>query len=406
MNDDALARDGSLPGSDALPCDAAQSSDAASLVPSPPSSGERARVRGPNGEHTPLRNVACPSVPQPSAVHSQPAFNSPPHPNPLPPQTGGEGKRHAARWVILLVVVIVYLATGFFTVPANEVAVVRRFGRAVLPARTSGLRFDLPWPFVRVDRVNLNAVRTLTLGEGTIEPNAFLQPVSSSPTTFLTGDKNLLQLRVVVQYRVSEEFLADWLYTCERPEQRLRLLVETAVADLVSRSGVDFVHTQGLSELNNRLRHAVRTEAVRQRLGCEVEQVTIDRAEPPARVKAEFLDVSNARADSARSIHDARSYAEQRVAESQADARQLTDGAEQTRQAVASAARGTADRFVTLIEQLSRDAASRGRDYNSSRLLTMNRLYLETLRDVLTRAKSKVILDGSQPADIAFPRDR
>ena len=407
MNDDALPRDGSLPGSDALPCDDAQSSDAASLVPSPPSSGERARVRGPNGEDTHFRNVASPSAPEPSTVHSQPAFKSTPHPKPLPPhQTGGEGKRHAARGVILLVALIVYLATGFFTVPANEVAVVRRFGRAVLPARTSGLRFDLPWPLVRVDRVNLNAVRTLTLGEGTIEPNAFLQPVSSSPTTFLTGDKNLLQLRVVVQYRVSEEFLADWLYTCERPEQRLRLLVETAVADLVSRSGVDFVHTQGLSELNNRLRLAVRTEAVRQRLGCEVEQVTIDRAEPPARVKAEFLDVSNARADSARSIHDARSYAEQRLAESQADARQLTDGAEQTRQAVASAARGTADRFVTLIEQLSRDAASRGRDYNASRLLTMNRLYLETLRDVLTRAKSKVILDGPQPADIAFPRDR
>ena len=139
---------------------------------------------------------------------------------------------------------------------------------------------------------------------------------------------------------------------------------------------------------------------------CEVEQVTIDRADPPARVKAEFLDVSNARADCARSIHDAQSYAEQRRAESQADARQLTDSAEQARQAMVSAARGTADRFLALVEQLSRDATSSGRDYPASRLLTMNRLYLETLRDVLSRAKSKVILDGQYPADIVFPRDR
>ena len=88
-----------------------------------------------------------------------------------------------ARWLLLSVIVAAYFATGFFTVPANEVAVVRRFGQAVFPARTSGLRFDLPWPFVRIDRVNLNAIRTLTLGEAALEPNAFLQPASSAPTT-------------------------------------------------------------------------------------------------------------------------------------------------------------------------------------------------------------------------------
>ena len=333
------------------------------------------------------------------------SVHEPAAPLPNPPRRG-EATRVRVRGLLLAVSVAAYFATGFFTVPANEVAVVSRFGRAVFPARTSGLRFDLPWPFVRVDRVNLNAIRTLTLGEAALEPNAFLQPASSAPTTFLTGDKNLLQLRVVVQYRVSEEFLAEWLYSCERPEQRLQLLVESTAADLVSRSGVDFVHTQGLAELNNRLRQSVRIEAARQRLGCEVEQVTIDRADPPSRVKAEFLDVSNARADSARAIHDARSYAEQRLAESQADARQLTDSAEQARQTTTSAARGTADRFLTLVEQLSRDATSSGRGYPASRLLTMNRLYMETLRDVLARAKSKVILDGQHPADIAFPRDR
>ena len=364
---------------DALPNGESQRGAASSPVPSPPSGTaalggrERVRVRGPSGEHvldSQASSAALMAKPE-VAFSSQSTPNRPPHPNPLPPKSGGEGTRKATRWLLLAVTITAYFATGFFTVPANEVAVVRRFGRAVFPARTSGLRFDLPWPFVRVDRVNLNAIRTLTLGEATLEPNAFLQPASSAPTTLLTGDKNLLQLRIVVQYRVSEEFLADWLYACERPEQRLQLLVETTAADLVSRSGVDFVHTQGLAELNNRLRQSVRTASARQRLGCEVEQVTIDRADPPSRVKAEFLDVSNARADSARSIHDARSYAEQRLAESQADARQLTDSAEQARQTTTSAARGTADRFLALVEQLSRDATSSGRGYPASRLPTM-----------------------------------
>ncbi len=299
--------------------------------------------------------------------------------------------------------IIGYLLTGFFTVPANEVAVVRRFGRATWPARSSGLQYDLPWPFAKVDRVNLNAIRTLTLGEATDTANAFLSPATSQPTTFLTGDRNLLQLQVAVQYRVSEEFLAQWLYGSDTPEQRLRSLVETMIADLVSRSGVDFVHTQGLAELNNRLLTAVRSAAREQRLGCDVEQVTIDRAEPPPRVKAEFLDVSNARADMARSINEARGYAEQKLAESQADARQIVDNAERERGTRISSAKGSADRFVKLADQIQLDATSRNGDYTESRDLTLRRLYIETVREILSRVKSKIVLDGPQPANVMLP---
>ena len=306
--------------------------------------------------------------------------------------------------IVVGLVVVAYLLTGFFTVPANEIAVVRRFGRATWPARTSGLHYDLPAPWTQVDRVNLNAIRTLTVGEATDEANAFLSPSTTQPTTFLTGDRNLLQLRISVQYRVSEEFLAEWLYASEALDLRLRMLIETTVADLVSRSGVDFVHTQGLSELNNRLLLVVRDVARRQRLGCDVEQVTIDRAEPPSRVKAEFLDVSNARADMARAINEARAYAEQRVAESQADVRQLIDLAERDRGVKVSGARGAADRFSKLADQVQLDATTSGRDYALSRNLTLKRLYLETVRDVLTRAKSKIVLDGPQPADLTMPR--
>lgn len=308
------------------------------------------------------------------------------------------------RWPFLVAALGIYLLNGFFTVPANEVAVVKRFGRAVLPARGSGLQFDLPWPLSSVDRVNLNAIRTLSIGEATLEPNAFLQPASTAPTTFLTGDKNLLQLRVVVNYRISEEQLIDWLYGSVQPENRLKLLVETTLSDIVSRSGVDFVHTQGLSELNNQLLMAVRSESNRLRIGCDVDQVIIDRAEPPARVKAEFLDVSNARADRARSINEARVYAEQKVAEANADARQITEAAEQSRREKNSAAKGSADRFTSLVDQMQRDAVTSGRDYASSRSLTMNRLHIETLREILGRAKSTVVVDGAQPADIILPR--
>ena len=312
--------------------------------------------------------------------------------------------RSLSIWLNIAAVVVLYLLTGFFIVPANEQALIRRFGRADAALRASGLHFDLPWPLTRVDRVNFNEVRTLSLGDIEADPNFLLPTAAVRPATFLTGDKNLLLLTINVQYRVSEEHVADWLYRSQSPIQRLQRLVETTTTDLVSRSGVDFVHTQGLADLNNRLLRDVRQQAAALRLGCEVEQVTVDRAEPPARAKAEFLDVSNARADMARSIHEARGYAEQKLAESQADARKIADDAERDRQTKDSAAKGSADRFEKLIAQIRRDADDGGRTYSSSRQFVMNRLTIETLRDVLGKAKMKFVLDGEQPFDLTFPR--
>ena len=309
-------------------------------------------------------------------------------------------------WLWLVMAATALLSTGFFIVPANEKAIVRRFGRVISPPRASGLRFDFPWPLARVDRVNFNEVRTLSLGD--IETDSdFLMPTTvTRPATFLTGDKNLLLLKINVQYRISEEHFADWLYGSQSPMQRLQWLVETTTTDLVSRCGVDFVHTQGLAELNNRLLLDVRQRVTQQRMGCEVEQVTVDRAEPPARAKAEFLDVSNARADMVRSIHEAKGYAEQKQAESQADARKLADEAEQVRQSKISAARGSADRFDTLLTQIQSDQNQDVPHAMTARQLVMNRLTMETLRDVLERVKTKLVLDSKQPFDLSYPQLR
>lgn len=312
--------------------------------------------------------------------------------------------RSAMRLFWLLPLVGFYLLFGFFVVPANQKAVVRRFGRVVLPLRSSGLQYDLPWPLTRVDRINLNEVRTLTLGD-TETDAGFLQSTSSArPMSYLTGDKNLLLLRLTVQYRISNDGVLDWLYHSHSAVDRLQLLVESATADLVSRCGVDFVHTQGLAEFNNRLLQDVRRQSSQLNLGCEIEQIAIDRADPPARVKAEFLDVSNARADMARSIHEARSYAEQKVAESQADASRITEDAERERRTKTSAASGSADRFSKLVAQIQQDADSSERTYAQSRQLVMGRMTLESIRDALSKSKLKVVLDGERPFDLTFPK--
>ena len=126
------------------------------------------------------------------------------------------------RWIGLGVLLLAgYLCSGFYVVRGNEKASVRRFGKAqytnvgtdagvgTISLRNSGLYFDLPWPFVEVDRVNVSEVRTLTIGSAEaddIEGSQFLQAVDAArQSQFLSGDKNILNLQIRVHYRISEE---------------------------------------------------------------------------------------------------------------------------------------------------------------------------------------------------------
>lgn len=301
-------------------------------------------------------------------------------------------------------VVAGWLVSGTFVVPADEKAVVRRFGRMLPEPRASGLHWDLPWPLARVDRVNVTAARTLILGaEAAVSADRLPEILEKRPA-FLTGDKNLLHVRIAVQFRLAEDQLADYLYRQSQPEARLRLLVEAAVADLVGRSGVDFVQTAGLSALNSRLLVDVRRRVADERLGLDIDQVTIDGVEPPLRVKADFLDVSNARADMSKMISDARTQGEQALAVARADARQALDQAEQDRQGRVTASRGAADRFVQLVRQIQEDAQRGPLPYAESRRLALGRFHADAVRQILSQIRSKLVLDGSAPVDLALPR--
>jgi membrane protease subunit HflK len=243
---------------------------------------------------------------------------------------------------VVAALLVMYLVGGFYIVRGNETALVRRFGRLVrndtgrAVLKMSGLHYDLPWPLARIDRVNLNELRTLTIGNAEtdeIDGTSFLQSVSSAGRSqFLTGDKNILNLQLSVQYRVSEASADDFLFASRSPERRLQRLAEATAADLISRSGVDFVHPLGLGQLREMLTVRTRRLAEQHRLGIDVEEVTINAVYPPVRVKADFLDVANARADKQKYINAAAAYAEQQLAAARGESQRTRDSANIYRQ--------------------------------------------------------------------------
>lgn len=313
--------------------------------------------------------------------------------------------KRSLLWILCLAVV--YLASGLFIVRGNEQALVRRFGRTRLPLAASGLHFDLPWPFTQIDRVNVNQVQTVSVGVAVpsepIDGAGFLQETFiDRQGEFLTGDKNVLNLAVSVQYRIADPYA----YVClgKAPEIGLKLLVEALVTDAVARSGVDYVHPLGLNELRGLLTRRAHDAADGQPWGIQVDDVTIAGAFPPVEVKASFLDVSNARAEKDRVIQQEQAQAEKRLAAARAEGRQRLDRAHAARQARVELAKGSADRFRTIVGEFHRDAESTGQAPEAVRRRTMMRLFTSTMEQLLPRFAGKVLVDPHDPVDLTiFP---
>ena len=168
----------------------------------------------------------------------------------------------------------------------------------------------------------------------------------------------------------------------------------------------DFAHTLGRNELRERMTGHLQRLAREQRLGLMVEDVTIANVSPPLRVKAEFIDVMNARADKETAINQARAYSEQREAEARGVARRTTDSAEVFRQQSVEAAKAEAESFSKLIAQLRSEEQSGRRPYAEARQLAMRRKYLDTMEEVFLKVAAKVVLDSGQAVDLTILREQ
>lgn len=302
--------------------------------------------------------------------------------------------------------VLLWLASGFYIIGGNQQGVVRRFGKAQAAAVPSGLHYDLPWPCARVDRVNVQELRTLTLGVAAVDsldPAGFLRPTGLDRVgEFLTGDKNLLNLQVHLQYRIADPL--PWLTAHEAPEVRLRLLAESRIAEVVGLCGVDYVHPLGLDELRQWLSRDLAAEVARAGLGVELEEATIAAVWPPIEVKAAFLDVSNARAERDKLIEQQRSLAEQQLTSARATARQRLDQAHSETHRQIELARGTADRFRALLAALDHQAETGTAPRDTVRARAMQRLFLDNLSTLWPRLGRTLVVETDQPLDLRlFP---
>jgi len=299
---------------------------------------------------------------------------------------GGRGFPGGA-WLLVALVVIIWLASGFYIVDASQRGVVLRFGK-YHQTTEPGPQWHLPYPIESVEVVNLSQVRTLEVGYRTNVKNKVLKE-----SLMLTDDENIVDLQFALQYVLKDP--KDYLFTNRNPDETVMQVAESAMREIVGKSKMDFVLYEGREAIRAEAQKLMQVILDRYQTGIAISQVTMQQAQPPEQVQAAFDDAVKATQDRERQINEGQAYANDVVPKARGAASRLMQEAEGYKQRIIATAEGEASRFRQIVTEYSRAPA-----------VTRERMYLDTMQQVLS-STSKVIVDQKSGNSLLYlPLDK
>ena len=311
---------------------------------------------------------------------------------------GGKGKGltlgRTGGILLTIVVVGLWIASGFYVVDQGEQGVQLRFGK-YQEVKPAGLRWHMPYPIESVEIVNVQKVRTVEVGyrtrEGTTQRESTTQLILvPREALMLTADENIIDIQFAVQYNIRDP--RDLLFKVSEPaDQVVRQATESAVREIVGRSSMDFVITGGRAEIAFETRELLQAILDRYQTGITVRAVEMQNAQPPAEVKDAFDDAVRAREDEERLKNEAEAYANDVIPKARGAAARIVQEAEGYKESVIATSQGEASRFLQVLEE-----------YNRAPGVTRDRLYLEAMEEVLSRSTKLVIDQGSNSNSVMY----
>ena len=322
------------------------------------------------------------------------------------PGGGGFGAgRNNGRLIALIALAVfaIWLASGFYRVQPDQQGVVLRFGayqRTTLP----GLNYHLPWPVeqaltpavTRINRVEVGfrggAADRPALGRSTRDNLGGVAREVPEEALMLTGDENIIDINFSVFWRIRDA--GDYLFNTRNPEETVKSASESMMRQVIGRTPIQPALTEARARIEQDV--ATGTQAILDQYGAGVEitQVQLQRVDPPSAVIDSFRDVQRANTDAERVRNEAESYRNDIIPRARGDAARLTAEAEGAKQANVAEARGQAQRFLSVYQA-----------YTEAKDVTLKRLYIETMQEILTRTPSIVVDDKLQGIVPYLPLD-
>lgn len=289
------------------------------------------------------------------------------------------------------VLAALWLASGFYMIDAREEGVVLRFGE-YHRSTDAGLQWHIPYPIEQVEVVSLTDVRSLEIGYRGNDKNRI-----SEEALMVTSDLNIIDVQLSVQYDVlsARNFLFENACADRDCKDILKQIAESSIREVVGRNQVDFVLNEGRAKIASDTQVLIQQIVDRYQLGIRISKVNINNVQPPEPVLAAFDDAVKAGQDKDKLRNEGQAYANDVIPKAQGVAARLMQEAEGYKQRVIASAEGEAQRFSSVLSE-----------YQKAPAVTRERLYLDTMQDILA-STSKVFVDQKNGQNLLYlPLDK
>lgn len=289
--------------------------------------------------------------------------------------------------LILGLLVVVWLASGFYIVDEGQRGVVLRFGQYTDTA-PAGLRWHFPYPVEKVEMVNVSQVRTVEIGYRNNVRSKVLRE-----SLMLTDDENIIDIQFAVQYILNNP--ENFLFKNRNPDDAVLQAAETAIRQVIGKSKMDYVLYEGREQVAANATQLMQKILDRYEIGISISKVTMQNAQPPEQVQAAFDDAVKAGQDRERQKNEGQAYANDVIPRAVGNAARLIQESEGYKQRVIVSAEGDAKRFEQILVEYSKAPA-----------VTRERLYLDMMQQVLSNT-SKIMVDQKNGNNLLYlPLDK
>ncbi len=282
-------------------------------------------------------------------------------------------------WIILIILLVIWGASGIYIVSPDEVGVVMRFGKYVYTTKP-GPHFHIPYPVETVIRPKVTEVKRIEIGFRTIDPGppARYQNIPKE-SLMLTGDENIVDMNLIVQYKVKNP--VDYLFNVYNVPKTVKDATEASIREVVGKNNIDEILTTGKYEVQQETKKLLQGILDKYKSGIMVVAVQLQDVHPPAQVMQAFKDVASAKEDKIKYINEAEGYQNDIIPKAKGQAEKVINAAQAYLKSKVAEAQGDASRFLQVYQA-----------YKVAKDITKKRLYIETMEKVYAHTK-KIIID-------------
>jgi membrane protease subunit HflK len=300
----------------------------------------------------------------------------------LPRNAGGKGFA-----LVGVVLAALWAASGFYRVDPDELGVVMRFG-AFDRTAGPGLNYHIPWPIESVTTPRVTRINRVDIGfRAAPDTPAGGRPIPAidviAESMMLTGDENIIDIDVSVFWQIRRA--EDFLFNTRNPEATVKSAAESVMREVIGRTPIQPALTEARAQIEQEVQRGVQAIIDQYGAGVIITGVQLQKVDPPPTVVDAFRDVQRANADRERARNEAESYRNDIIPRARGEAQRMVQEAEGFRESQVARARGEAARFVSVLTA-----------YQAAQDVTLRRMYIETMEEILRRNPKVVVDSGLQ----------